>query len=291
MSQAGKNALEERLGRAIEAYHEAALLYAAVKLGLAEAMGTRAWTTETLAAALGLSLPHLARFLRGLCIVGICVERADGGFVLTPLGQSLTSDSRLAQKVRIVVEQYWQPWASLTATLQTGTPAFAQIFGASVFDWRRDHPEQGAMFSSYLAKTTQTETEAILAALDVSDSDRVVVLGGADTFPATVSANADLYVLNGVLQNYGDEDAVAILRRCRAAMPDGARLVIVERLMPENAMDDPAAVMLDLHMMTITGGRARSFAEIETLLSDAGLSVSKATTTLSGLTVIESTVS
>ena len=44
-------------------------------------------------------------------------------------------------------------------------------------------------------------------------------------------------------------------------MPDGARLVIVERLLPERATDDPAAIMLDLHMMTITGGRARSLAE------------------------------
>ncbi|HSD92441.1 MAG TPA: methyltransferase [Methyloceanibacter sp.] len=287
MSQAGKDVLEERLTRAIEAYHEAALLYAAVKLGLAEAMGTRAWTPETLAAALGLFAPHLARFLRGLCIVGICEERADGSFALTPLGQSLTSGSRLAQKVQIVVEQYWQPWASLTSTLQTGTPAFAQTFGASVFDWRRDHAEQGAMFASYLAKTTQAETEAILAALDVAETDRVVEIGGADIFPATLPANADLYVLQGVLQNCADEDAAAILHNCRAALRDGARLVIVERLRPERATDDPAAVMLDLHMMTITGGRARSFAEIETLLSRSRFKLSGVTATGRGLSVIE----
>ena len=50
-------------------------------------------------------------------------------------------------------------------------------------------------------------------------------------------------------------------------MPEGAKLAIIERLLPARAADDPAAIMLDLHMMTITGGRARSFAEFRTLLS------------------------
>jgi hypothetical protein len=79
---------------------------------------------------------------------------------------------------------------------------------------------------------------------------------------AEIPLQADLYLLKGVLQQWDDEEAVAIiLKNCRNAMPDGAKLVIVERLLPERATDDPAAIMLDLHMMTITGGRARSLAD------------------------------
>ena len=70
-------------------------------------------------------------------------------------------------------------------------------------------------------------------------------------------------------------------------MPEGARLAIVERLLPERAVDDPAAIMIDLHMMTITGGRARSLADFTTLLSEAGLTLSKVTPTSSGLAIIE----
>ena len=286
MSQAGNDAVEDRLNRAIEAYHEPALLYAAAKLGLAETMGAASWTADDLAQTLGLSAPHLARFLRGLCIIGICEERAGSSFALTVFGQSLTPDSRLAQKVQIVVEQYWQPWAHLAKTLQHGTPAFAQVFGATVVDWRRDHPEQGAMFVSYLAKATQTETAAILAALDVSKTDRVVEIGAADV-SAALPPDADLYLLNGVLQNCDDAGALAILRNCRAAMRDGARLVIVERLLPERAADDAAAIMLDLHLMTIYGGRARTLAELEDLLSAARLVLSRTTATRSGLAVVE----
>ena len=70
-------------------------------------------------------------------------------------------------------------------------------------------------------------------------------------------------------------------------MPNGARLVIVELLLPERANDDPAAIMLDLHMMTITGGRARSLAQFAALLADADLALSNVTPTRLGLVVIE----
>ena len=85
----------------------------------------------------------------------------------------------------------------------------------------------------------------------------------AGDFLAAIPVQADLYLLKGVLQQWDDADALAILRNCRAAMPEGAKLAIIERLLPERAADDPAAIMLDLHMMTITGGRARSLAEFD----------------------------
>ena len=67
-------------------------------------------------------------------------------------------------------------------------------------------------------------------------------------------------------------------------MPACAKLAIIERL---NAADDPSAVMIDLHMMVITGGRARAFQELDALLAQAGLSASGVVCTASGLCVIE----
>ena len=45
--------------------------------------------------------------------------------------------------------------------------------------------------------------------------------------------------------------------------------------------------MLDLHMMVITGGRARTLEEVERLLAEANLALSKVYATSSGLSVIE----
>ena len=116
-------------------------------------------------------------------------------------------------------------------------------------------------------------------------AERMKLVGG--DFLAEIQVRADLYLLKGVLQQWDDAASLAILRNCRSVMPAGARLLIIERLLPERASDDPAAIMLDLHMMTITGGRARSLQQFEALLSEAGLRIAKVTPTSSGLSIIE----
>jgi hypothetical protein len=334
VTESEQDAFEERLRRQIEAYHESALLYAAVKLGLPDRMGKRRWAPEQLAHELSLSAPHLHRVLRGLSTIGPCEELKDGTFALTPFGQSLASGShsRLAEKVQIVVEQYWQPWAKLVASLETGKPAFEHVFGMSVGDWRRAHTEHGALFDSYMAKETLAQAGPIIEGLDFSGVGAVAEIGGGYGWllaailqahphmdgilfdrPHTIEAarsflqsqgvaervtlvggdllagipiQADLYLLRGALQQWDDAEAAAILRTCCNAMPDGAKLVIIELLLPERAADDPTAIMLDLHMMAITGGRARSLEQFAALLSQASLSLSKVTATSSGLSII-----
>ncbi len=325
-------AFEERLGAKIAAYHESGLLYAAVTLGLPERLDERAWTADALAAELGLSPPHLLRLLRGLASLGICAERPDGTFALTPKGECLLPGAGVREKVQIIVAQYWWPWANLAPAIKTGKPAFEQLFGANVSDWRRNHAEAGALFDSYVAKETLAQAPAIIAALDVSGVRTIADIGGGyggllaallqahpdldgilfdrphrieaalpflqsqgvaarvkrigGELVAAIPIEADLYLLNGVLQQSDDANARAILAHCRKAMPEGARLAIIERLLPEQAADDPAAIMLDLHMMTITGGRARGPAELGALLSEVGLAPVKTTRTPSGLSVI-----
>ena len=328
-------AFEERLRRQIDAYHEAALIYAAVTLGLPDRLAAGPATSEQLAASLGLSTPHLTRFLRGLCSLDICEELPDGAFALTSDGECLLSGSpsRLAEKVQIVVGQYWWPWANFASSLKSGKPAFEQMFGARVSDWRAAHKQQGALFDAYLAKETLAQADPIVAALDLSGVKVVADIGGgyggllaallnahpkleamlfdrpqtieaakpllqslgvaqrvrfaAGDCLAAIPVEADLYLLNGVLQQWNDAHARTILINCRKAMPKGARLAIIERLLPERATDDPAAIMLDLHMMTITGGRVRSRADFTRLLSEAGLTRTKVTPTNSGLAVLE----
>jgi AraC-like DNA-binding protein len=333
-SRSEQDDLAERLRLKIAAYHDTALLYAAVKLGLPEGMEARALTADALAAELDLSAPHLHRLLRGLASIGICMERPDGAFALTPKGQCLLpgSPSRLREKVQIVVTQYWQPWANLAATIATGKPAFEHVFGMTISDWRRDHAEDGALFHSYLAGETLGQAHAIIVALDVSGVRTVADIGGGyggllaailQAHPdlagilfdhedrieaampflqeqgiagrvqriggdllAAIPVEAELYLLNGVLQQWDDPQARAILANCRDAMPEGARLAVIERLLPEHANDDPAAIMLDLHMMAITGGYVRSREHLAKLLSQSGLALVKMTPTPSGLAVI-----
>ncbi len=334
MDHSEQTETEARLRAQIEAYHATALAYTCVKLGLPETMGTEVWTAERLAAALNLSAPHLKRLLLGLATLGLIEERARDAFTLTEAGRALTpsSASTLREKLLIVVEQYWQPWANVAASVKTGTPAFDLVFGKTVGDWRRDHPDHGAVFEAYLESETFTHAGPIVEALDLTGVSTVAEIGGGHgallaavllahpqlhgilmdashklagarvylhshgltervglargDATTEVAVLADLYLLKSVLQQHDDATAQAILTNLRRAMPDSARLVVIERLMPEKATDDPAAIMLDLHMMTITGGKARTRPELEALIAEAGLAIAGFSKTDEGLVII-----
>ncbi|MDT0302494.1 methyltransferase [Streptomonospora wellingtoniae] len=94
-------------------------------------------------------------------------------------------------------------------------------------------------------------------------------LVGAD-FLAEVPVVADTFLLCRVLHNWDDDSCARILANCAAAMAPGARLLILERVMP----DDRQAWLsraFDVHMMVMTTGRERTAAEYEALLRPAGL--------------------
>jgi hypothetical protein len=88
-----------------------------------------------------------------------------------------------------------------------------------------------------------------------------------------VPSGADVYMMKHVLHGYADDVATRILRNCRAVMPSGGVLLIVEFVLPDLvASADPMLerrLMSDLNMMAVTGGKERSAAEWRILLENA----------------------
>lgn len=104
-------------------------------------------------------------------------------------------------------------------------------------------------------------------------ADRVQLVAG-DMF-AGIEAAADVYVLKDILHDWDDERCRRILGTVRAAMPAGARVVLVEGLI-ERDEAHPVVALTDVHMLTQTdGGRQRSVAELHALLRAAGLAPGK----------------
>ena len=102
--------------------------------------------------------------------------------------------------------------------------------------------------------------------------DRCELVSG--DFFANIPADADVYVLKSVIHDWPDERAVAILKTCRRAMRPGARLLLVERVMPERltpSANHEALARSDLHMLVALAAQERTSAEFETLLYSADL--------------------
>lgn len=113
------------------------------------------------------------------------------------------------------------------------------------------------------------EAFAYLAGLGVADRTSLVECN----FFEAVPDGGDVYLLKDILHDWDDQDAAAILSVCRRAMRRGARLMIVERVLPDRLRDDPAQasrIMTDLHMMVLLGGRERTQDEFRALFQGGG---------------------
>jgi ubiquinone/menaquinone biosynthesis C-methylase UbiE len=119
-------------------------------------------------------------------------------------------------------------------------------------------------------------------------ADRCELVEG--DFFSSVPAGGDVYVLKSVLHDWDDDQCIAILRNCRAAMDEGARLVIVELILPERMTPNGpvlSAALVDLIMLAYAGGRERTEAEFAQLLDQAGLRVASTSALAAGPRLLE----
>ena len=133
------------------------------------------------------------------------------------------------------------------------------------------------------------DREDVIAALTPDDlmQGQITAMGGS--FFDQIPTGADCYLLIRVLHDWGDEDCLRILRACRAAMGANGTLLLGEELLePDPARGKATAYLIDTHMMTMFGhARARSEAELRSLLARAGFELRCVTTTTSPVSIIE----
>jgi hypothetical protein len=79
---------------------------------------------------------------------------------------------------------------------------------------------------------------------------------------------------------------VAILRTCRRAMADHARLLVIERVVPVGNRASEAK-LFDINMLVVLGGRERSEREYRRLFQEAGFELSRILATNSPLSLLE----
>ena len=84
-----------------------------------------------------------------------------------------------------------------------------------------------------------------------------------------------IFVLQCILHGWTDEECVKILKNCWKSLPDNGKVVVIERVTPEEAEngDINANIAFDMDMLMLTqcsGGKERSRAEFEALAAASG---------------------
>jgi hypothetical protein len=129
-------------------------------------------------------------------------------------------------------------------------------------------------------------TAAKTVVADQGMEDRVEVVGG-DFFESVPTA--DIYLMSMILHNWDDASCTRIIRTIAAAAPVGARLIVIECLVPPG--DEPHfSKMTDLTMLAMTTGRERTTAEYTGILASEGFRTDRVLETATPLSVIESTL-
>jgi hypothetical protein len=112
--------------------------------------------------------------------------------------------------------------------------------------------------------------EATMKQIPESLKDRCTVSGGS--FFEEIPANADLYMTKWVVHDWNDDEAIALLKVCHKAMPVGGKLLIIDAVIPDDALNRPhAGKLLDINVMAMATGKERTFNEFKNLLEKAGL--------------------
>ena len=145
----------------------------------------------------------------------------------------------------------------------------------------RDAGRRGILFDR---PTTVPAAGPTLSAAGLTD--RVEVLAG-DFF--TEVPPADIYVLSCILHDWDDNSCQRILGNIAAAAAGGARLLIIEGLVPDG--DQPHLTKAtDLTMLGMLSGKERTEQEYRELLDSAGFTLDRIVPTPSPFSILEATL-
>jgi O-methyltransferase len=279
----------------------------AVDLRIPEALAHGPRPVAEIAREANVDADVLHRLLRALASDGVFEEHEPGTFALNAGSEPLL-EAGWSAFAHLFGDVFYKAIGDLDVATRTGAMTFPDTFGAGFWPWLAEHAEEREIFDRAMSGGKQLNADR-LAKLEWTDGEVVVDVGGGNgtllrqllevqpglrgivfDLPETVRDEAalgeriafvegsffervpegDVYLLSGIIHDWDDDAATAILRTIETAAPPQARVLITETvLQPGN--EPEGAKWLDLLMLVLAGGRERTEPEWRALLESAGL--------------------
>ncbi|HEX7311682.1 MAG TPA: methyltransferase [Gaiellaceae bacterium] len=171
----------EALRRLTIGYQVSQAVHVVATLGIPDLLADGSRTVDELASSTASDPDALYRLLRALASIGILHEEPGRAFSLTEIGDGLRSDapeSLAGWALYVGRPYYWNAWAHLLHSVQTGENAFRSVHGTTVWEYRADHPEESAIFDGAMTSLTRRVNSALLESYDFERFGTVVDVGG-----------------------------------------------------------------------------------------------------------------
>jgi len=155
-------------------------IYVAAKLGIADLLKEGPQSCVALATATGSDAPSLFRLMRALSSVGIFSQLGRDRFALSRLAESLQTEIHGSLRAMVVTigEIHYQAYGDLLHSIQTGSPAFNNVFAASLFDYLQQNADAADAFNQGMANVSSMLAYAVLMAYDFAGVSSIVDIGG-----------------------------------------------------------------------------------------------------------------
>ncbi len=222
---------------------------------------------------------------------------------------------------------FWATFGEMDEAVRTGLPMGDKVTPGGLWAYLAQNPEASAVFNATMATKARVQVASVLATYDFSKFKMIGDIGGGRghllnavlervptargvlfDLPYVIADEAgavsprltrqpgdffkdklpvcDAYLLMEVIHDWSDAESVAILKAIRQAAPPNAKLLLIEEMVPDEL--GPAwSKILDIHMLTLIGGKQRTRREYEALFAAAGFSFNREIETGAGVSILE----
>ena len=207
----------------VQSHRITAVIYAAAKLNLAEAIGDEAKSVAELARLVSADENALRRLLVGLTTIGLCRQADRDRFAMTDLGRQLDAAAEPSFKDWVLFEgeMLAQSWSGLVELVRSGKSAGElRGDGDDRYAATSNAPEFTRRFNAAMVSLTRSIVPKIVAAHDFKVARLVLDIGGGTG-----------ELIGGVLEHNPHLEGIAFdLARCEAgARAHFDRLGIADR--------------------------------------------------------------
>ncbi|MFI7544740.1 methyltransferase [Actinoplanes sp. NPDC049599] len=171
------------LSRMAYGYATSQILYAAVRLGVPDALAAGPVPVAKLADALDCDPGGLSRLIRALVVLGLAAEGDADQVELTEVAQPLRADHPRSMRSSVLLYGHpaiWQAWGALADGVRTGGSAFGQAHDRPLFDHLAEDPELSGVFNNAMREGTATVAAEVARAYDFTRARTVVDVGGGN---------------------------------------------------------------------------------------------------------------
>jgi O-methyltransferase/methyltransferase family protein len=199
------------------------------QLGIPDLIDASPKSAQELATQLGADPHALYRLMRATASVGVLSEGPDGKFSQTPMSAVLRSKATPSLRAFAIMtgrEWHGRGWSNLEYCVRTGKPAMERVYGAPVFEFLKQHPEEAQIFNDAMSALSMIDSPAVAEAYSFEGIRSIVdIAGGHGLLLATIlernpHLQGTLYEMPHVLAGARSGPLKPVMERCTLASGD-----------------------------------------------------------------------